>query len=207
MVKFENNVIIFDTEYTTWDNSRECDWSDEGQEKEIVQIAAIKVNMKTMEILGEFECLVKPVINPILSDCFIRLTGIENCDVEKNGISFERAYENFCDFCGDLECWSYNPRVDMPIADGHILKRNLKLNNLEEKYILNYVNVYSYFREEFVKIEIDIFKEKINSGKIAKVLNIDERIRNLGHDEHNALYDVLSMYEGFKYFENLKKNK
>ena len=196
-----NNVIIFDTEYTTWENSKDCDWSEPWMEKEIVQIAAIKVDMDTMKISGEFECLVKPVINPILSDCFIRLTGINNDDVAKGSISFKEAYEKFCDFAGDLECWSYNPRADKPIADGHVMKENLALNKMEEKPALNYINVHSFFKEEFAKIGTDILAEKINSGKIAKKLGLDQNIKDLGHDEHNALYDVLSMYEGFKYFK------
>ncbi|MFI3242186.1 MAG: exonuclease domain-containing protein [Alphaproteobacteria bacterium] len=197
------DVVIFDTEYTTWENSKDCDWGEPWMEKEVVQIAAIKINLEKLEILEEFECLVKPVINPVLSDCFIRLTGIDNEQVEKGGVSFKEAYERFSNFAGDLECWSYNPRADKPIADGHVMKENLVLNNLPEEPTLKYVNIHSYFKENFAKIGVDILKEKINSGKIAKKLGLDQHIKDLGHDEHNALYDVLSMYEGFKYFKNI----
>ena len=100
-----NNVIIFDTEYTTWENAKDCDWSEQWMEKEIVQIAAVKVNIDNMEILAEFASLVKPVINPLLSDCFIQLTGIDNTNVKNNGVSFKDAYKSFCDFAEDLECF------------------------------------------------------------------------------------------------------
>ena len=35
--------IIFDTEFTAWKGSQERDWSGENEERELVQIGALKV--------------------------------------------------------------------------------------------------------------------------------------------------------------------
>ncbi len=196
-------VIIFDTEYTTWAKKNNTFWPEVWMKKEIVQIAAIKLNIDNMQIIEEFECLIKPTINPLLSDEFVNLTGINNEDVAKCGISFSEGFNKFYNFAKGLDCWSFNPREGNPLADGHIIKENLRLNNLAEDN-LNYINIHPYFKEEFAKIGIDVLEQKINSGKIAKTLGLDQNIKNLGHDEHNALYDVLSMYQGYKYFEERK---
>ena len=79
------SFVIFDTEYTTWPGCQENGWIGK-QKKEIVQIAAIKVTDQ-LKVIDEFNALCKPVINPVLSDYFTKLTHITNEQVEKYGES------------------------------------------------------------------------------------------------------------------------
>jgi len=37
-------IIIFDTEYTAWEGAKERNWSGSGEHREIVQIAAVKID-------------------------------------------------------------------------------------------------------------------------------------------------------------------
>ena len=66
------NYIVFDLEFTSWEGSMQRNWSGENEYKEIVQIAAIKVT--DGKISDKLNILVKPNINPNLSDYFQKLT-------------------------------------------------------------------------------------------------------------------------------------
>ena len=60
--------IVFDTEFTSWEGSMENNWSREGEHRELVQIGALKIS--DGKIIDKLDILVKPQINPILSDYF-----------------------------------------------------------------------------------------------------------------------------------------
>ena len=93
--------IIFDTEYTSWKGSQERNWNGKNEYKEIVQISGFKINKKKshLEIIDKIDIIVKPKINPLLSEYFINLTGITQKKVEKEGIQIEKANEIFYNFC------------------------------------------------------------------------------------------------------------
>ena len=73
----DRDVVVFDLEYTTWPGTWERGWSRDDEHREIVQIGAVRLSPDLTEI-GCLECLVRPAINPILSDYFVALTGITN---------------------------------------------------------------------------------------------------------------------------------
>jgi inhibitor of KinA sporulation pathway (predicted exonuclease) len=82
--------IVYDLEYTSWPGSWERGWSAPGEHREIVQIGAVRVDAAFREL----DCLcllVRPRINPELSDYFMRLTGIGQADVERLGRDFPEA--------------------------------------------------------------------------------------------------------------------
>ena len=97
--------IIFDTEYTTWPGCQENGWHGT-QKKEVVQIAALKVS-DNLKVLDKFNALCQPVINPVLSDYFTKLTHITNAQVKEKGISFSLAYKKFESFVGNNHCYSH----------------------------------------------------------------------------------------------------
>ena len=82
-----NDVIaVYDLEYTSWEGAHQRDWSGPGEHMEIVQIGAVKLDGgKELKEIGGFEILVRPSINPRLSDYFTGLTGIEQADIDGNG--------------------------------------------------------------------------------------------------------------------------
>ena len=55
--------------------------------REIVQIGAVRLNPETLKPAAEFDMLITPRLNPILSDFFVQLTGITNEELAKRGVS------------------------------------------------------------------------------------------------------------------------
>lgn len=86
----ERDVVVFDLEYTAWLGSLERGWSRADENREIVQIGAVRLAPDLAEI-GCMECLVRPTVNPVLSDYFVSLTGITNADVEVAGVDLKTA--------------------------------------------------------------------------------------------------------------------
>jgi len=190
------NIVIFDTEYTSWKGCQEFGWRGK-QKKEVVQISAVKVNEK-IEIIDKICIYVKPQINPILSEYFENLTGITNELIQKEGISFEEAYNKFADFADADVCWSHGWGSPLDHAsDGEIINNNLKLLHLPTKKI-KYRNIASFFADMYKKYNIDIKSQ--SSGMIAKLLGREDNLKNLNICAHNAIYDVMSIIEGIRYF-------
>ena len=190
------SIVIFDTEYTTWKGCNENGWHG-WQEKEVVQIAAARINEK-LEVLDELCLFVKPTINPVLSDYFENLTGITNAMVQEKGLFYPEAYAKFSEFVGNDVCWSHGwgSPIENP-SDGNIMNHNCEILNLPVKNI-KYKNVAAFFAEMYKKHGIDIKSQ--SSGMIARLLGREENLKNLGISEHNAMYDVYSIIEGLRYF-------
>ena len=193
------SFVIFDTEYTTWKGCNENGWHG-NQKKEIVQIAALKINAD-FEVIVTFNVLCKPIVNPVLSDYFVNLTGITNETICAKGMSFTEAYKKFTDFVGNDVCFSHGWGGDyFSKSDGLVMEENLQINNIMPEKNLKYRNIAAVFKELYAKHNIDIKSQ--SSGQIVKLLNIQEKLIKLGLDEHNALFDVYSILEGLKFFRN-----
>ena len=191
------SFIIFDTEYTSWRGCQEHGWHGR-QKREIVQISAIRVS-NDLRVLDTFNVLCKPIINPILSDYFVQLTGITNKQIQSKGICFKNAYKKFKKFVGNSVCLShgYGGKWDDK-CDGEIIQENFKLYNMPIDDDILYHNISAWLIPEYKKYRL--YEYPKNSGKIAKILHVDSKIKNLGIDEHNALYDSYSILVGLKYF-------
>ena len=191
------SFIIFDTEYTTWKGCQENGWRD-SQKREIVQIAALKVSDQ-LDVVSEFNALCKPIINPVLSDYFIGLTHITNEQVQKQGLPFSSVYKKFEAFVGNDVCFSHAWGADETHeSDGVIVKENLALNGLTEAKKIIYKNIAPIFSELYKQNGINIQNQ--SSGQIVKLLGIENTMKRLNLDTHNAFYDTYSILEGLKYF-------
>jgi len=58
-------------------------WLAPGEFKELVQIGAVKLDADSFASLAEFDMLVKPRVNSVLSPYFEKLTGITNEKIEQ----------------------------------------------------------------------------------------------------------------------------
>jgi DNA polymerase III epsilon subunit-like protein len=191
------SFVIFDTEYTSWKGCLEHGWVG-NQKKEIVQIAAIKVSDK-LEVLGQLNLFCKPLVNPVLSDYFVKLTNITNECIDEFGVSFNDAYNKFKEFVGDDICLSHVWGKDYyNEGDGNVIKENLDLYNIECKKDLVYRNVATIFKDLYQKNNIEVVSQ--SSGQIASILKLEKNLEELGINPHNALYDVFSILEGLKHF-------
>ena len=111
-----DEVLIFDTEFTAWSGSVARGWKGPGEHREIVQIGAVIINARDFRELATFSVLVKPVINPVLSSYFEKLTRITNERVQREGVSFAEAARRFMEFTGDRKSYCYG-RDDLVIAE------------------------------------------------------------------------------------------
>lgn len=114
------SIVILDTEYTTWPGALESGWKGKGQHREIVQIAAVRLDQDLREV-AHFDCLVVPRINPILSDLFVELTGIDQRELDAKGTSFTLALlklVSFAEGC-DIVCMNGDGKVMLDNCDIH----------------------------------------------------------------------------------------
>jgi len=81
--------IIFDLEATCW-----ADKEKQRHSSEIIEIGAVRVLGSPPERADTFNLLVRPVLNPVLSEYCTRLTGIEQKDVD-GGKVFHEAMQEF----------------------------------------------------------------------------------------------------------------
>jgi inhibitor of KinA sporulation pathway (predicted exonuclease) len=110
------HATIFDLEFTAWQGSMARRWLAPGEFKEVVQIGAVKLDAESFALLGEFEILVKPRINPELSDYLVALTGVTNEAIAARGVDFAQAYEKFVAFADDGRIVAFG-RDDLVLAD------------------------------------------------------------------------------------------
>src|SRR5262249_15471661 len=100
-------AIVFDLEFTAWEGSLARGWNRPGEHKELVQVGAVKVDAQSLKPVDEINLLVRPRINPVLSDYLVTLTGVTNADMAKRGLDFAVAYRMFLDFVEDARIWAF----------------------------------------------------------------------------------------------------
>jgi inhibitor of KinA sporulation pathway (predicted exonuclease) len=94
-------LIVWDTEFTAWPGSQERGWKGPGEHRELVQIGAVALDPQAnFAEIATFERIVRPKVNPRLSQYFIDLTGITQQRVDDEGIPFPRALAEFAAFAG-----------------------------------------------------------------------------------------------------------
>ena len=111
--------ILFDTEFTAWKNSKKDNWSKPNEYREIIQIAAFKIN--NGKLIDTLNLYIKPNINKKLSNFITKLTGITNNKLNKDGVTFKTAINKFYDFSKYYKLYSYGNDYD-------VIKENLLLN-------------------------------------------------------------------------------
>jgi inhibitor of KinA sporulation pathway (predicted exonuclease) len=175
-------IIIFDTEYTTWDGTQARNWSGPGEHRELVQIAAQKVDVDNEQVLDTFSALVRPRINPTLSDFFTELTHITQAEVDADGVDFAVAYPAFMEWCDNLPIFSYGSSKR---TDGDILLENIELYELDLAYdSTQHHNLRPLFAEHGIDVS------QYTSGQLFRAFDLELT----GH-VHNAMHDVDSLVQ------------
>jgi inhibitor of KinA sporulation pathway (predicted exonuclease) len=119
------SVTIFDLEYTAWECSMARSWLAPGELREVVQIGAVRLDADSFAVQAEFEVLVRPRFNPVLSAYFENLTGISNEQVQSRGVDFRTAYDRFLAFAGDCPIAAFG-------RDEKVLEENLRLYGIRD---------------------------------------------------------------------------
>lgn len=189
--------IIFDTEYASWKGFLTAPEA-EKKKAEIVQIAAVKVNLPDLSVAEKFNLYIKPHFTPRLTEYFINLTGITDALLEQEGLPFPEAYRHFKQFAGSLPCYSHGwSSASGSTADGIVIGYNLEMFGIADDSPLDYRNIADWFKQAYAQKNIPI--ECQASGQIAKLLGLEAQLKELGLDEHNAFYDVHSILAGLRF--------
>ncbi|GAA0854868.1 3'-5' exonuclease [Aliiglaciecola litoralis] len=174
------DCVLFDTEFTAWQGSKQRNWSLDWEHRELIQIAAIhlRITANQAEIVSSFNELIKPSINVRLSDYISDLTGIEQQLVDDMGVDFESALHQFHQFCsqGQLAALSWG-------NDAKVLLENCQLYGLEMPVFANGFHNLQRFAQQMQLTGCDLA-----SGELASA----NGIALTGH-LHNALFDVRSL--------------
>jgi DNA polymerase III epsilon subunit-like protein len=166
-------AVVFDLEFTAWQGSMASRWSRPGERTEVVQIGAVKLDARTLAVVDEFDILVQPRLNPVLSDYLVELTAITNGALAARGVDFVVAYRAFLDFAGGAPLWAYG-------RDDLIFEDNLKLYGWRGAFRApRYHNVIPWFVAHGVEL----------SGKRASDVPEAVGLAFEGH-KHDALADA-----------------
>jgi DNA polymerase III epsilon subunit-like protein len=173
-------AVVFDLEFTAWDTSMATHWLRPGEYREIVQFGAVKVDaaFATGESL---DVVVRPRLNPVLTPYLENLTGIANAEVAARGVDFVEAYRAFLAFADGLPAIAFG-RDDLVIAD------NIRLYGLTG---LPAPPRYLDARIWLAQRGLDM--RGLHSCDVGPMAGVPFE----GH-KHNALYDALSVANGFK---------
>ena len=121
----DREITVFDLEYTAWEGSEARDWSADWEHREIIQIGAVMLSAEDgLAEVARFDVLVRPIVNPDLSDYIVALTGITEARLAASGIPFKEALDRFQSFVGDRSILLCNGR------DTAILRENCILNDV-----------------------------------------------------------------------------
>jgi inhibitor of KinA sporulation pathway (predicted exonuclease) len=173
------HAVIYDFEFTAWDGSMARRWLAPGEYKEIVQIGAVKV-AADFSPLETFDCLVRPRLNPVLSDYLETLTGITNDAVAARGVDFAEAYERFVSFAGALPVIAFG-------RDDLVLSENIRLYGLARPPMAKMVDI----RPWLIDNDVDVCGLHACDVGPAAGVPFEGQI-------HNALADALSVASGIK---------
>jgi inhibitor of KinA sporulation pathway (predicted exonuclease) len=169
-------ITIFDLEYTAWECSMARQWLTPGEFREVVQIGAVRLDADSFAVLDEFDALVLPRINPVLSPYFEKLTGITCQKIARDGQDFAAAYAGFLAFAGEGPIAAFG-------RDDWALRDNLRLYGMTGARPLP---PFYDLRGWFAALGVD--PRGMHSCELASVLGVEFRGR-----AHNALDDAKSV--------------
>ena len=182
----EDKAVVFDLEFTSWPGSNERNWSLPNEDREIIQIGAVKIETTgDMREVDSFQILVRPLKNPILSDYIVNLTEITQEKVEKEGILFPLALSRFINFIGEhpIDILSNG-------GDEEVIEENCQIHNIPFLSIFKKsTDLRIYFSEV-----LGISRKNCTSGMLPALFGLNNHEK-----QHDALGDARSISQALRY--------
>ena len=182
----EDKAMVFDLEFTSWPGSNERNWSLPNEDREIIQIGAVKIETTgDMREVDSFQTLVRPLKNPILSDYIVNLTEITQEKVEKEGILFPLALSRFINFIGEhpIDILSNG-------GDEEVIEENCQIHNIPFLSIFKKsTDLKIYFSEV-----LGISRKNCTSGMLPELFGLNNHEK-----QHDALGDARSISQALRY--------
>jgi inhibitor of KinA sporulation pathway (predicted exonuclease) len=173
--------VILDTEYTAWEGSLERHWSNPGEHRELVELAAIRVEASTLAEIGSFRRLVRPRLRPLLSDYLVRLTGISQAEVDAGGLDASQAIAAFVYWAGADALYCFG-------RDDFVIRQNISLYGLDPTVFPCAVED---IRPLFAAQGIDM--AGLSSGTCTRALGIEPTL-----SAHSGLNDVRTILSALR---------
>ena len=79
---FDGIIVLIDAEFTCWEGSLASGWSDPAYPAEMIEIGVIAYDASTQTESASFSSLVKPRVNPTLSDYCLNILPIRQHEVD-----------------------------------------------------------------------------------------------------------------------------
>lgn len=173
---FDQQVVIIDTEYTSWPGCIETGWNRaEGQHRECIQLSAMRVSAKKAKCKDAYNRFIRPSVNPELSSYVRDLTGHPQCAVDQAD-AFPEVMRSFRDWVGSAPVYSWG-------SDWTVLLENCALNGCDfPKPPTATADIRLLFDRYGVPVD------QYSSGTIHEHFGLERK----GH-VHNALWDVDSI--------------
>ena len=182
----EDKAMVFDLEFTSWPGSNERNWSLPNEDREIIQIGAVKIETTgDMREVDSFQILVRPLKNPILSDYIVNLTEITQEKVEKEGILFPLALSRFINFIGEhpIDILSNG-------GDEEVIEENCQIHNIPFLSIFKKSTDLRIFFSEVLGIS----RKNCTSGMLPELFGLNNHEK-----QHDALGDARSISQALRY--------
>ncbi|EPR11935.1 3'-5' exonuclease [Ruminiclostridium papyrosolvens] len=186
-------LIFVDFEATCWDRNEK----NKRPHTEIIEIGAVATG-QNLEQIGKFTAIIRPVIEPVLSDYCKELTGLSQTDVE-NGIDFNRAIDLFYQWIIQYQSTENSILYTWGNYDIFLLKRSLRRQRTKNKDFMKIIHKDGLIdlQEQFMKVTA----LPSSSCNLAKALQI---IGQTFHGtKHKSVDDAANMVKLYKY---LNKN-
>jgi DNA polymerase III epsilon subunit-like protein len=116
-------IVVYDLEFTSWPDSLTYWWDAPGQYREVTQIGAVRYDTDQKKVIDRFNCLVRPVVNPQISDYNLNLIGHRQLDIDRAD-DLATVYPKFVDWAGDDMALAYG--WDVLVLMETALLQNLK---------------------------------------------------------------------------------
>jgi len=138
-------LVVFDLELTCWERGEYGD-----RVPEVIEIGAVKLDILSGQIVSTFSTLVKPRMNPVLSEYCTNLTGIKQTDLKGVG-QFPEAYAQFMNWVGThhkhvLVAWG---------RDWDDLTRDCKLHEIPIRHTHETMNANTLFNLKYPRVGLD----------------------------------------------------
>lgn len=153
---------------------------------EITEIAAIKVNASTLEVIDTYTSLVK--IKGVVPMRISYLTGITNYMLRSNGKMINKVLSELSDFCDQDDIYAHNAQFDK-----NFIRMNLNRENID------------FFETEWIDT-ISIFKKFFPGRKTYKLESLIQDFRLADKEEHRALSDAMHTLKLLKIAFSSKKD-
>ncbi|WP_420310871.1 exonuclease domain-containing protein [Streptomyces sp. YS-B37] len=173
--------VVFDLEFTSWSGALEQDWGSPGQLREIVQIGALRLR-EDCSVVEEYEALVRPVVNPQLSEYFTELTGIDQETLDREGLPAAEALGDFLGFCRGQSVLSYGN--DMVVLGENVGWARSRGEEVKNGFLdAHFLNIRPWLNS------IAPATATSNVGRLWQVLDLPKPAPG---KEHSALFDCYS---------------